>query len=280
MTNDLKIRHIEFEFEDAEWNWNPGNPRWANCLFIGCFMAPGFERYFIRAIREVIPQIKDPDVANEADLFCKQEAIHSKHHHSQIKALDEKYPGLEKVKKDIVASYDELFERESTEFHLAYACVLEAIFPAASNFVVENRSVLFQNADPKTASFILWHLMEEYEHRNAALDVYKDIVGGPLYKFVNTPKVIMHLVEVLKIVMDGFDACVPVSPCGVKPSATVGFSKEAPWGCKIKAVLQVMGTFLPFHNPDHISQPEWVEEWFKAEAAGVDMREYYPTVSP
>lgn len=280
MTDDLKIRHIDFDFEDAEWNWNPGNPRWGNCLFFGCFMAPGFERYFIRAIREVIPRINDPEVAKEADLFCKQEAIHSKHHHNQIKALDKKYPGLQKVKTDIIASYDELFERETTEFHLAYACVLEAIFPATSNFVLENRDVLFQDADPKTASFILWHLMEEYEHRNAALNVYKDIVGGSFYKFINTPKVIKHLVEVLMMAMEGFDACVPPTPCGVKPSASVGFSKQAPWGRKIKAVAQVAETFSPFHNPDSIKQPEWVDQWFKDETAGVDMREYFPAISP
>lgn len=281
MASALKIRNIDFEFpDDMAWNWNPGNPSWGNVGHFISFMAPGFERYFIKAIRLSIPQIKDPAVAEEADLFCKQEGQHAKHHQAHIAMLTRKYPGLKQVMDDVTRSYDELYKNESLEFHLAYAAVVEATFSPVAKFVVGNRDYLFRDTDPRMASFILWHLMEEYEHRSAALNIYNAVVGSYWYRLRMAPRVVKHLMTTVEMVARECNACVPVAEQGLPMNHVDGeFMKDIPLRNKMSALWDLWLTVLPFHNPDHVKQPEWTRQWFEAESNGVDMRSYYPLVS-
>src|SRR5512139_207944 len=122
MTSKLKVRSIDFQFtDDIPLHWNGRNPGWATAFHYLCFMAPGFERYFVRAIGMAIPKIENPAIAEDARRFCRQEGLHAKHHAAHVKMLARKYPGLDEVAREVSAWYDRLFESESLELHLAYA---------------------------------------------------------------------------------------------------------------------------------------------------------------
>jgi len=281
MASGLKVRNIDWQFpDDVVWNWNPGNPSWGNLgHFIG-FMAPGFERYFIKSIRKAIPLMADPAVQEEADLFCKQEGLHAKHHQSLIATLCKKYPGLKQVMDDITREYDLLFESETLEFHLAYAAVVEATFSPLAKFVAHNRQVLFRDTDPRIASFILWHLMEEYEHRSSALNIYNHVVGSYLYRLRKAPKVIKHLIHCVDIIERGCNAAVPVQDMGTSMDhMNPVYLQDVSLGSKLSTAFDLFCTLFPMHHPDRVKQPEWVKQWFEAENNGVDMRTYYPTVA-
>lgn len=277
MSSALKIRQIDFQFpDDMPWNWNPGNPGWGNAGLFFCFTAPGFERYFIKAIRQAIPRIKDPAIAEEADLFCKQEGQHSRHHQAHINMLTQRYPGLKKIMTDIVQSYDELYAKESLEFHLAYAAVVEATFSPLTKFVVENREHLFVNADTRMASFLIWHLMEEYEHRSSALNIYNDVVGSYWYRLRKAPQIIKHLMSVVQLIEQACNSCVPPQEMGLPMNSNDhSFLQTIPLSRKLGMAWDLACTLLPYHNPDNVTQPEWLKQWFADEAAGVDMTNYY-----
>ncbi|MBK8675988.1 MAG: metal-dependent hydrolase [Cellvibrionales bacterium] len=277
MSSTLKIRNIDFQFpDDTPWNWNPGNPGWGNAGLFFCFVAPGFERYFIKAIRQAIPRIKNPAVAEEADLFCKQEGQHARHHQAHIAMLTQRYPELKQVMTDIMHSYDELYENESLEFHLAYAAVVEATFSPLTNFVIENRHHLFKETDTRMASFLMWHLMEEYEHRSSALNIYNDVVGSYWYRLRKAPQVIRHLMSGIELIETRCNACIPAHDVGVPMNhRDQRFLREIPLMSKIKMLLELSCTLFPYHNPDHVTQPEWGKRWFADEAAGKDMTIYY-----
>ena len=277
MSSTLKIRNIDFQFpDDMPWNWNPGNPGWGNAGLFFCFVAPGFERYFIKAIRQAIPRITNPAVAEEADLFCKQEGQHAKHHQAHIAMLTRRYPALKQLASDIVQSYDQLYENESPEFHLAYAAVVEATFSPLTKFVIENRHYLFRNADTRMASFLVWHLMEEYEHRSSALNIYNNVVGSYWYRLRKAPQVIKHLMGVVQLIETHCNACVPIHDMGAPMNChDQSFLNEIPLLRKIGMLWNLTCTLLPYHNPDHVAQPEWVKHWFADEAAGRDMTLYY-----
>ena len=174
----LTVRQIDFRFSDSiPFQSNPHNPHWSNFVNFITLIAPGFERYFIKAIRQVMPHIKDPAVRADAELFCQQEAQHSRQHLAHMKVLSAHYPGLDEVRREVTASYERLFERESMDFHLSYAASVELCFGPLASFLVTHRDALFKGGDPTIASFMLWHLVEEFEHRNSAIDVYNDVVG-------------------------------------------------------------------------------------------------------
>jgi predicted metal-dependent hydrolase len=75
-----------------------------------------------------MPHIKDPAVRADAELFCQQEAQHSRQHLAHMKVLSAHYPGLDEVRREVTASYERLFERESMDFHLSYAASVELCF--------------------------------------------------------------------------------------------------------------------------------------------------------
>lgn len=275
--SQLKVRKIDFRFDDdIPFQSCPDNPYWGNFVNLITLIGPGFERYFIKAIREAMPQIRDPRVAEEADLFCQQEAQHARQHLAHLKVLTSKYPGLDDTAKAVTASYERLLRDKPLDFHLGYAATVELAFGPSAKFMIDHRQALFRDGDERIASFILWHLVEEFEHRNAAYDVYRDVVGSWFHRIRTAPRVVMHLAEVFRIVQSGLHAHVPATDCIVDPSVTrLSMFSDIPLAAQLRYAYELACTFLPYHRPDNLRQPEWVTRWFADEAAGVDMTRYY-----
>jgi len=274
----LKVRKIDFKFDsEIPFQPCPNNPYWGNFVNLITLIGPGFERYFIRAIREAMPRIRDARVKHDADLFCQQEAQHSRVHLAHLKVLASKYPGLDETAKAVTASYEKLLASQPLEFHLGYAATVELGFGPSAKFMINHRDVLFGDGDRRIASFILWHLVEEFEHRNAAYDVYKDIVGSYVYRLRTAPAVAAHLAEVYLIAQQGLHAHVPAADCIVDPSQTsLQMFKGIPLLQQFNYAYELACTLLPYHKPDNIRQPEWVTRWLADEAEGNDMTLYYP----
>jgi len=277
--SQLKVRKIDFAFDDdIPFQSCPNNPYWGNFVNFITLIGPGFERYFIKAIREAMPRIKNSRVKQDADLFCQQEAQHARQHLAHLKVLTSKYPGLDDTAKAVTASYERLLANKPLEFHLGYAATVELGFGPSAKFMINHRDELFGGGDSRIASFILWHLVEEFEHRNAANDVYKDVVGSYFYRLRTAPQVAMHLAEVYQLAQQGLRAHVPIGDCIVDPSHTnMKMFEHIPLLQQLNYAYELACTLLPYHKPDNIRQPEWATRWFADEAAGSDMRFYYPS---
>ncbi len=277
----LKVRDIDFKFpDDIPFQWNPGNPHWGNFVNFITLIAPAFEGYFVKAFKDAIPRIRDPEVAEEAENFCLQERQHSRYHLKHVKLLIKKHPGLEDVFLDVKKSYNELYRRESLEFHLGYAAVLELFFGPVAKFVIENRESMFKGADPRISSFILWHLVEEFEHRNSAYNVYNDIVDSYPYRMKMVVSVFKHISEIAIIARKGMESSVSSRPGEDGPSATRHFMRGTSMRSRLQFFYELFCTLLPLHNPNSIREPEWVTKWFEDEEAGLDMTVYYPQPGP
>jgi predicted metal-dependent hydrolase len=267
---DVKVRRIDFQFDDdIPFRFNPHNIGASDWVNAATLVAPEFEGHFIKVIRGVIPQLSGT-VRHEADLFCKQEAQHAKHHIAHQALLLNKYPQLEDTRDKIHASYTRLLDEESLEFNLAYAASIELCFGPATRFFIEQREHLFSGGDPRITAFMLWHFVEEFEHRNCAIDVYNAIVGRHAYRVRHFWRTIRHLQNVFEIAAEGLDACTPerVSFRGMLAGLVTGASFSG----MTQLLLTLAGTLLPFHNPDNLRQPEWATQWFADEAMGKDMR--------
>lgn len=276
----LKVREIPFRFDEkTPYYWNPHNPYWGNAVNVISVVAPAFERYFIKAFREVMPRISDAARRDDADLFCRQEGQHSKQHYGHLKALIKQHPGLEDVRRKVMASYDELFENECIEFHLAYAATVELTFGPIAKFIVENRARLFWDCDNQVAALILWHFVEEFEHRNSAIDVYKHVVGSYAWRMRMAPRVFAHLKEVHQIATEGMSQHTPAlawQGIEVRGGETAPALKDIPFPNRLQFYWHLLCSQMPLHRPDRLAQPEWVTRWFAAEAAGKDMSVYVP----
>jgi predicted metal-dependent hydrolase len=274
--DQIQVRRLRFRFEaDLPFQWNRGNPYCGNLFNSITFIGPAFEHYFVRAVGEALPRIRDERVRREARLFCQQESQHARHHFAHLKLLSQRYPGLDDVQREILRSYDALFERESLEFNLSYMASLELLFTPFAIFAVENVDRLFGDSDPRIASFMLWHLVEEFEHRRCAADIYDDVVGDYWFRLKSFPAMAKHLVEVGRIASDGINRLVPVEANSVAHDSLLGMFRGT--SGRLALALGLVGTLLPGHRADGAAEPAWIRRWVEDAAAGeIDMALYYP----
>lgn len=276
--SDLKVRKIDFQFtDDIALQWNPENPWWGNFVNYAALIAPPFERYVIRATRMAMEHISDDKILAEAEWFCHQEAQHSRHHLAHLAMLERKYPGLANTRIAIQASYDKLFETRDLEFHLAYAATLELMFGPFASFIIDNREPMFKGSDPRIASFWLWHLVEEFEHRHSAINVFNALIGSHWKRIKHFPAIVAHVNHIYQLSIQGFETCIPKSDWdAVGPVDTAKMFNGVKLTEKLKMLFNLSCTLLPFHDPDNVHEPEWVRQWFLDDQAGKNMALYYP----
>src|SRR4029079_12243482 len=126
----------------------------------------------VTTVRRALPLITDPDVADEADAFLRQEAQHARAHRLHMKALIRTHPGLQATVDEAVAKFDALVDAKPIEFHLAYTAALEATFTPICKLMLDHNRELFRPGDDRVASLFLWHFVEEVEHRASAMTIY------------------------------------------------------------------------------------------------------------
>lgn len=297
----LQVRRPKFDFTgEVPFIWNAENPAFSFNMNATSMIAIGFEQMIVAAVQEAKPLIKDPDVAQEATAFLRQEAQHSSSHRKHVSALIKRYPGLESTFNQVLASFDDLTATTSLQFRLAYVADVEATFTPSFKMFLDNADTLFRPGDDRVASLFLWHFVEEVEHRSSALIIYDEVVGKPWYRIRALPGVIKHMWKIMGIVAHGTNEHVPVEERRVDarslmPTFTLQQKaqrvlalgtpgpfvttdppmKTVPWREKLIAGRRVLLSQTPFHNPAHEPLPAFADEWFARWDRGEDVTRWY-----
>ena len=295
---DLEIRRPKFDFtEDVPWEWNPSNPTFSFFMNATSMIAICFEQMIVAAVQEAKPYIADPEVAAEATAFLRQEAQHSSTHRKHVNALIKAYPGLQQTFDAAVASYDRVTASRPLEFRLAYVADLEATFTPFFKMLLDNEETLFRPGDERVASLLMWHFVEEVEHRSSALLIYDAVVGRKWYRTRALPGIVKHLMEVMAIITDGVNAHVPLSDRKVDARTMLSahglrdalrrISRTTPTGALPSTFAQVprkevaltavrvLLSQTPFHDPANDVLPEFADRWFDRWERGGDVTRWY-----
>ena len=299
---DVKFRRMRFDIDETvPFQWHPDNPAAGLMANAISFIAVGFERYIVLAVKDALKsRITDPGLREEAEVFLAQESQHSAAHRRHVNALSATYPGLAEVLDDVISSYEQLYAAEDLNFHLAYVANIEASFPPIFSFFIERRDCLY-NGDRRVASLFLWHYVEEIEHRSSADVIYQGVVGKRRYRLSTVPRTWRHLMAVRDIVIRGFaehvpavdigmhaekfgDAVlrnevryrVPVLRTALAPAETQLF-RGVSTARLLRMVGGVVGSQLPGRHPKDFPVPDWYHTWMLSYTSGEDMAHYYGT---
>jgi predicted metal-dependent hydrolase len=297
----LQVRRPRFDFtEDVPFIWNTQNPAFSFNMNATSIIIIGFEQLIVSAVQEARPLITDPEVADEAMAFLRQEAQHSSSHRKHVAALIERYPGLQHTMDETLASFDRLTATTPLAYRLAYIADLEATFTPAFKLMLDNEDTLFRPGDDRVASLFLWHFVEEVEHRSSALVIYDAVVAKPWFRLRVLPRVVKHLLGVMELIADGVNAHVPLEDRHVDartllPSFTIsqslrsklafgaaraGSAVPAPFAGvplkeKLVASARVLLSQTPFHDPAHEPLPEFADRWFDRYDRGGNVVRWY-----
>ena len=178
MAHSIEIRKIPFDFAQVETAiWHPGKHEWSQMLNGASMTMPYLEPFLNRTMRAAVPHLTDEELIKDVDGFVRQEAQHYQNHRRFNEVLKGYgYEELEEVEKTFEADYAKI-EKRSLEWRLAYSAGFETMTMGVTDWLIEDREALFQGADATVASFILWHMVEEAEHKSVAYDVFQAISG-------------------------------------------------------------------------------------------------------
>lgn len=302
---DLQIRTLDFDLDGViPFRWHPTNPAFSIQMNAVSIIAIAFEKFIVAAVREAIPLITDPEAKEEAQAFLEQEAQHSMAHRRHLTALIRSHPGLQETLDGAIALYDRLTETETLEFRLAYVADLEATFTPYFKLLLDHDEKLFRPGDERVASLLLWHFVEEVEHRSSGLIVYNAMVPSKTYRTTVLPKVVRHVMKVTDVIADGFNRHVPASERGIdarvlrdaadrsllwrqrlasrfprKARLPGGSLSELPKGDQIISFTRILLSQTPGHDPVHQPLPEFAARWFAHYDAGGDVTHWYTSTA-
>ncbi len=268
---DLKVRRIPFNFDGVDFIWNKNNPEFAITMNKVSFFAIAFEKYICQAMRDVEPLITDPRMLKEAKDFRAQEGLHSMAHRKHCKALIAQTPALQSALDRAVQLYDDLYERETLQYHMAYTGGLESIFTPSFKVMLDHREHLF-NGDARVASLFLWHFCEEIEHRSSGLLVYDHVYGNYWYRITRFKGFMKHVGEVIAAITEEMKKAFPEIPAELFD----GYSNyKVPRLAKMKSAFGITMSQMPWHNPEHQPLPKYFDEWSALYDSGADVTRVY-----
>ena len=258
----LTVRRIPFEFpDDLEPRWNADKVEWSYMVNGASVAMPYLEPYLIRSVRIGLEHIDDAELRAEAEAYCAQEGQHFRQHRRFNDLLIAKgYEELRGVEDRMEKEYAGFFARRSLRFRLAYAAGFESMALALGHWLVARRDFLFGGSDSRVASLILWHFVEEIEHKRTAFDVYQAVVGNYPYRVMGIFLASFHLMARSRqayrtmLVRDGL-------------WHNLG-SRMRLWGMVTRFLAQVLPHMLrccsPWHDPEAIDDPQWIVDWVQA----------------
>ncbi|WP_067480021.1 metal-dependent hydrolase [Nocardia amamiensis] len=139
---------------------------------------PEGEDFFIRSVRRFADRITDPELRSQVKGFIGQEATHGREHRELNERLQHMgYPTrfVDRAIGRVVSLYE---RRLSPLTCLALTAAFEHYTAVAAETLLGDRRAQALLGDGEVRSILLWHALEESEHRSVAFDVYRAVGGS------------------------------------------------------------------------------------------------------
>ncbi|HET9691307.1 MAG TPA: metal-dependent hydrolase [Acidimicrobiales bacterium] len=221
---------------------------------------PEGEDYFVRSVRHFRDQITDPELKRAVAGFIGQEAMHGREHRVLNGRLAELGYPTERIDR-IVGLFLRFRERHVPPIaNLAFTAACEHFTATLAELVLTDERVREMSGDGPVARLLLWHALEEAEHKAVAFDVYR-AVGGSERLRIFTMKLLRKMFTfgivvdmTLSIAADRYGRRLQVLVPSLRRFAT------SPWlSREVRATLRAYDR--PGFHPDDRDDSALVAEW-------------------
>lgn len=260
-SHNIVTRKIPFDFnEDIHPIWNRAKPEWSHMINGASLAMPYLEPFLIRTVREAMAQVSDPGLIEDTKGFMAQEAQHYKNHRSYNERLKANgYPELADIEDAMEADYQRL-QTKSLKWRLAYTAGFETMTMGVTQWLITNRRNLFAGSDPSVTSLVLWHMVEETEHKTVAFDLYQ-----ALYKdyWSRAWGVFCGSYHMVKLTRKGYIQMLKKDGRWNNLRSRLQLAKME-WSFVFNVGKMLLGSIVPGHHPKRVTDPDWVSEWSEA----------------
>lgn len=270
-TSDIKVRRIAFSYPEGAMNhlYADGDLILSHLVAVLSALFPEGEDFFIRAVRHYSDQITDPDLKEAVKGFIGQEVTHSREHRDLNDRLQEMgYPTrtVDKFTKWLLKDVPEKrFVPVSPLFNLAVTAGLEHYTASLAEMLLTSSEARDLLGNTEVRNTLLWHALEESEHKAVSFDVYR-AVGGTEKMRTRTFTLVSALFII--ILVSATAASMAQDRASYSPVRLVRSVKRV-WNSPLltRELLRTIRTYLHkgFHPNDFDSSnliAEWREELF------------------
>lgn len=264
----MTVRRMRFPYpESLRGLWNPVRPEFSHVVNAASLAMPFLEPYLIETMRKAREKISDPELLKEVDLYIGQESTHFRQHQQFNRRLaDLGYKSVPRQEATLKVDYEAFAKYRSLTFNLAYAEGFEAMALTIGHMLVEERVFLFGDADPAVSSLILWHFVEEIEHKCATYDVFKALDGRYAWRIYGLFYATIHIMGRTR---QGYRAMLIEDGLWFTLR-----SRLALYALLARIFARLMPRILrilkPSYDPREVPDPDWVIHWWRLHREGLD----------
>lgn len=259
--SDIVVRRIPFRFdEEIDPVWNTERPEWSHMVNGASLTMPYLEPFLIKTVREALTQVDDPKLKADVEGFMGQEGAHYRNHRCYNDILKAHYPELAEVEAMMARDYAK-FQKRSLKWRLAYTAGFETMTIGMTEWLIHQRSDLFAGADTNVASLVLWHMVEETEHKTVAYDLYKHLYGADY--FAQQWGLLVGSWHVAWMSRKGYKRMLKRDGRWGKLSSRVALYRMIArffWHAS-PAMLRAL---VPGYHPTKVKDPAWIDHWADA----------------
>jgi predicted metal-dependent hydrolase len=176
----VSTRRIAFSYPSAslERHYVNGDLIMSHVVAVLSAMFPEGEDFFVRAVRDHADQVTDPELNKQVAGFIGQEVTHGREHRALNERLQEMgYPTrrVDRMTRAGLRRNEKLFPRK---VQLAMTAALEHYTATLAETLLTDPRAQALLGESEVRSMLLWHALEESEHKAVAFDVFQHVVGS------------------------------------------------------------------------------------------------------
>lgn len=256
----MTVRQVEFAYPATmHAHWNPRRPEFSQIVNAASLSMPYLEPYLIKSMRAARPLIHDAALLADLDGYIRQEATHYKQHrlfNDELKARGY-LEVIERLEARLAQDYAAFETGRSLAFNLAYAEGFECMALAVGRMLIANREFLFGHSESGVASLVLWHFVEEIEHKNVTYDVFNHLHGN---YFRRVHGVLFALTHIFLRTRSGYHALLKTDGLwnNLRSRLALAWVLVRVFSSLTPKLLRIL---LPGYNPRQVRDPPWARRW-------------------
>ncbi|MDQ4053190.1 MAG: metal-dependent hydrolase [Actinomycetota bacterium] len=177
---DVRSRRIRFSYPQGglERHYVAGDLVMSHVVAVLSATFPPGEDFFVRSVRSLRDQITDPELKKQVAGFIGQEVTHGREHRELNRRLQEMGYPAHRVARFVKWSLADAEKRVPPMLRLAYTAALEHYTATIAECLLRKPEAQALLGDTEVRSVLLWHALEESEHKAVAFDAYRAVGGS------------------------------------------------------------------------------------------------------
>jgi len=171
---EIKPRHMTFPLTELNNKlFFGGNPLLTAYIAALSATFPAGEAEFIESIRLYRDKIEDPGLQQQIKGFIGQEGHHSHQHKKINKVFTDHGIDASRIEKHLYQDINKYTSQDyaTPKLRLAVTAGMEHMTAILSQYILTHPDILESLEEP-VRDLILWHCVEEIEHKSVAFDVF------------------------------------------------------------------------------------------------------------